>query len=780
MTLRELSIGKTATIVSVGGEGELRQHFLDMGLIPQGEVTMVKLAPMGDPMELRIHSYELTLRLADAEKIEIENIRDAKEQKPKVKREVIDHPGLGEGGKYHFKETENPLPEGTLLTFALAGNQNCGKTTLFNQLTGSSQHVGNFPGVTVDRKDGSIRGKEHTLVTDLPGIYSMSPYSSEEIVTRRFVLEGKPRGLINIVDASNIERNLYLTMQLMELDVPMVLALNMMDEVRENGGSIRVNEMEAMLGVPVVPISAAKGEGIDELVSHALHVAHYQERPGRPDFCDPEGPQAAVHRCLHGIMHLIEDHAEKAGIPPRFAASKLAEGDRLVLEQLNLSENEKEMLEHIIVQMEQERGLDRAAAIADMRFSFIEKVCSQTVVRPHESHEHARSVKADRILTGKYTAIPMFVLIMLAVFYLTFNVIGSFFSDLLDAGIGALTTLVENALVSAGFSGVLRSLIIDGVFKGVGSVLSFLPFIVTLFFFLSLLEDSGYMARIAFVMDKPLRRIGLSGRSIVPMLVGFGCTVPGVMATRTLPSERDRKMTILLTPFMSCSAKLPIYAFFSAVFFPRCAMWVMAGLYLFGIVLGVLHATLLRKTLFSGEPVPFVMELPNYRMPGAKNVCQLLWEKSKDFLQRAFTVIFAATIVIWFLQTFDLRLNVVADSKDSLLALTAGWLSPLFKPLGFGDWRICTALLTGFMAKESVVSSLVLLFGSTADLLAVLTPLSAASLLVFSLLYTPCIAAVACIRRELGARWAVGVVLYQCAVAWVFALIVRLVGLALI
>ena len=781
MTLNSLAPGQSAVIRTVGGEGALRQHFLDMGVIPGAQITLVKFAPMGDPIEFRIHSYELTLRVDDAKQIEISAPCSAESDPPCPERLTpAEHPGLGEGGRYHVKAGERPLPDGTLLTFALAGNQNCGKTTLFNQLTGSNQHVGNFPGVTVDRKDGVIRGHADTLVTDLPGIYSMSPYTSEEIVTRRFVLEGKPRGLINIVDASNIERNLYLTMQLMELDVPMVLALNMMDEVRENGGSIRVNEMEAMLGVPVVPISAAKGEGIDELVSHALHVAHYQERPGRPDFCDPEGPQAAVHRCLHGIMHLIEDHAEKAGIPPRFAASKLAEGDRLVLEQLNLSENEKEMLEHIIVQMEQERGLDRAAAIADMRFSFIEKVCSQTVVRPHESHEHARSVKADRILTGKYTAIPMFVLIMLAVFYLTFNVIGSFFSDLLDAGIGALTTLVENALVSAGFSGVLRSLIIDGVFKGVGSVLSFLPFIVTLFFFLSLLEDSGYMARIAFVMDKPLRRIGLSGRSIVPMLVGFGCTVPGVMATRTLPSERDRKMTILLTPFMSCSAKLPIYAFFSAVFFPRCAMWVMAGLYLFGIVLGVLHATLLRKTLFSGEPVPFVMELPNYRMPGAKNVCQLLWEKSKDFLQRAFTVIFAATIVIWFLQTFDLRLNVVADSKDSLLALTAGWLSPLFKPLSFGDWRICTALLTGFMAKESVVSSLVLLFGSTADLLAVLTPLSAASLLVFSLLYTPCIAAVACIRRELGARWAVGVVLYQCAVAWVFALIVRLVGLALI
>ena len=605
----------------------------------------------------------------------------------------------------------------------------------------------------------------------------MSPYTSEEIVTRRFILEDKPCGIINIIDASNIERNLYLTMQLMELDVPMVLALNMMDEVRENGGSVRVNEMEAMLGIPVVPISAAKNEGIDELVSHALHVARYQERPGRPDFCDSEGTQAAVHRCLHGIMHLIEDHAEAAGIPVRFAASKLAEGDQLILSQLNLSENEKDMLEHIIVQMEQERGLDRAAAIADMRFSFIEKVCDATVTRPHESREHERSVKADRLLTGRHTAIPMFILIMLSVFFLTFNVIGSFLSDLLEQGIGALTELVDHLLVSAGYSGVLRSLIIDGIFTGVGSVLSFLPFIVTLFFFLSMLEDSGYMARVAFVMDKPLRRIGLSGRSIVPMLIGFGCTVPGVMATRTLPSERDRKMTILLTPFMSCSAKLPIYAFFSAVFFPKHAMWVMAGLYLLGILMGILHALLMRKTIFSGEPVPFVMELPNYRMPGAKNVCQLLWEKSKDFLQRAFTVIFAATIVVWVLQTFDMRLNVVTDSKNSLLALMAGGIAPLFRPLGFGDWRISTALLTGFMAKESVVSTLTILFGSTAELLSALTPLSALSLLVFSLLYTPCIAAVASIRRELGARWAIGVILYQCAIAWVAAFIVHLIGM---
>ena len=778
MTLDSLKPGQSAVIHTVGGEGALRQHFLDMGVIPGAQITLVKFAPMGDPIEFRIHSYELTLRVDDAKRIEISNPCTAKgEPACPPPHTPVEHPGLGEGGRYHVKVGEHPLPEGTTLTFALAGNQNCGKTTLFNQLTGSNQHVGNFPGVTVDRKDGAIRDHDDTLVTDLPGIYSMSPYTSEEIVTRRFILEDKPCGIINIIDASNIERNLYLTMQLMELDVPMVLALNMMDEVRENGGSVRVNEMEAMLGIPVVPISAAKNEGIDELVSHALHVARYQERPGRPDFCDPEGTQAAVHRCLHGIMHLIEDHAEAAGIPVRFAASKLAEGDQLILSQLNLSENEKDMLEHIIVQMEQERGLDRAAAIADMRFSFIEKVCDATVTRPHESREHERSVKADRLLTGRHTAIPMFILIMLSVFFLTFNVIGSFLSDLLEQGIGALTELVDHLLVSAGYSGVLRSLIIDGIFTGVGSVLSFLPFIVTLFFFLSMLEDSGYMARVAFVMDKPLRRIGLSGRSIVPMLIGFGCTVPGVMATRTLPSERDRKMTILLTPFMSCSAKLPIYAFFSAVFFPKHAMWVMAGLYLLGILMGILHALLMRKTIFSGEPVPFVMELPNYRMPGAKNVCQLLWEKSKDFLQRAFTVIFAATIVVWFLQTFDMRLNVVTDSKDSLLALMAGGIAPLFRPLGFGDWRVSTALLTGFMAKEGVVSTLTILFGSTAELLSALTPLSALSLLVFSLLYTPCIAAVASIRRELGARWAIGVVLYQCAIAWVAAFIVHLIGM---
>ena len=777
MTLRELPIGKTATIVSVGGEGELRQHFLDMGLIPQGEVTMVKLAPMGDPMELRIHSYELTLRLADAEKIEIENIRDAKEQKPKVKREVIDHPGLGEGGKYHFKETENPLPEGTLLTFALAGNQNCGKTTLFNQLTGSSQHVGNFPGVTVDRKDGSIRGKEHTLVTDLPGIYSMSPYSSEEIVTRNFLLNEHPKGIINIVDATNIERNLYLTMQLMELDIPMVLALNMMDEVRENGGSILINRMEEMLGIPVVPISAAKNEGIDELVSHALHVAKYQERPQEIDYCDANEDGGAVHRCLHAIMHLIEDHAREAQIPVRFAASKLAEGDKLILEALHLDQNEKEMLEHIVTQMETERGLDRAAAIAHMRFDFIESVCDETVVKPHESKEHLRSVQIDRILTGKYTAIPCFVGIMGLVFYLTFGVIGAFLSGLLDQGITALGTAVDHWLTAGGASDVIHSLVIDGIFNGVGSVLSFLPIIVTLFFFLSLLEDSGYMARVAFVMDKLLRKIGLSGRSIVPMLVGFGCTVPGVMASRTLPSERDRKMTILLTPFMSCSAKLPIYGFFAAAFFPGKAALVMIALYFGGIVMGILMALLLRHTMFSGEAVPFVMELPNYRLPGAKNVGHLLWDKAKDFLQRAFTVIFMATLAIWFLQTFDLHLTQVTDSQNSILAHVAGVIAPIFKPMGFGDWRISTALITGFLAKESVVSTLSILFGGTEALMSLLTPLAVVSLLTFCLLYTPCVAAIASIKRELGGKWAVAVVVLQCVIAWIAAFAVHTVGM---
>lgn len=779
MTLKDLPIGKTATIRSVGGEGALRQHFLDMGLIPKGDVTMVKYAPMGDPMELRIHSYELTLRLADADKIEIENVRDAGEKRDASKKNnshSIPHPGLGEGGKYHFKKTENPLPDSEMLTFALAGNQNCGKTTLFNQLTGSSQHVGNFPGVTVDRKDGSIRGKSNTLVTDLPGIYSMSPYSSEEIVTRNFVLNEHPRGIINIVDATNIERNLYLTMQLMELDIPMVLALNMMDEVRENGGSIIINRMEEMLGIPVVPISAAKNEGIDELVAHAVHVAKYQEKPEKIDFCDADDDGGAVHRCLHAIMHLIEDHAQEAGIPVRFAAAKLAEGDQLILEKLKLDQNEKEMLEHIVKQMENERGLDRAAAIAHMRFDFIEKICDETVIKPKESREHIRSTKIDRILTGKYTAIPCFVGIMALVFYLTFGVIGAFLSSILDMGIGALGGAIDQLMTAAHVNSVLHSLVMDGIFNGVGSVLSFLPVIVTLFFFLSLLEDSGYMARVAFVMDKLLRKIGLSGRSIVPMLIGFGCTVPGVMASRTLPSERDRRMTILLTPFMSCSAKLPIYGFFAAAFFPENSALVMILLYFGGIVMGILMALLLRRTMFSGEAVPFVMELPNYRMPGAKNVGHLLWDKAKDFLQRAFTVIFIATLVIWFLQTFDIHLNVVTDSKDSILAMVASVAAPIFQPMGFGDWRISTALITGFMAKESVVSTLSVLFGSTEALLAAITPLAAASLLVFCLLYTPCVAAVAAIKRELGGKWAAGVVIGQCVIAWIAALIVYLIG----
>ncbi|WP_368190325.1 ferrous iron transport protein B [Blautia sp. 1033sp1_1033st1_G9_1033SCRN_220408] len=779
MTLKDLPIGKTATVQSVGGDGALRQHFLDMGLIPQADVTMVKYAPMGDPVELRIHSYELTLRLADAQKIIVENVRDAKAAPPNKRKKAIPHPGLGEGGKFHSKKEETPLPEGEKLTFALVGNQNCGKTTLFNQLTGSNQHVGNFPGVTVDRKDGVIRGNENTLVTDLPGIYSMSPYSSEEIVTRNFVLDEHPKGIINIVDATNIERNLYLTMQLMELNIPMVLALNMMDEVRENGGSILVNQMEEMLGIPVVPISAAKNEGINELISHAIHVAKYQERPRRMDFCDANEDGGAVHRCLHSVMHLIEDHAERTQIPLRFAASKLAEGDPIILERLQLDENEKDALEHIVSQMESERGLDRAAAIAHMRFDFIENVCDETVVRPRESKEHLRSEKIDRILTGKYTALPCFAGIMGLVFWLTFGVIGKGLSDLLDMGITSLTTMVDHGLEAWNVNKVLHSLIIDGIFNGVGSVLSFLPIIVTLFLFLSLLEDSGYMARVAFVMDKLLRKIGLSGRSIVPMLIGFGCTVPGVMASRTLPSERDRKMTILLTPFMSCSAKLPIYAFFAAAFFKQYAALVMILLYFGGIFIGIIMALLFGKTMFKGEAVPFVMELPNYRMPGAKNVGHLLWDKAKDFLQRAFTVIFVATIVIWFLQTFDLHLNLVTDSRNSILAVVSGYIAPLFAPLGFGDWRISTALITGFMAKESVVSTLSVLFGKTASLAEILNPLGAASLLVFCLLYTPCVAAIASIKRELGTRWAAGVVVGQCVIAWIVAFVVRMIGIAI-
>ncbi|MGN0620783.1 MAG: ferrous iron transport protein B [Porcipelethomonas sp.] len=778
MTLNDLEIGKSAEILAVGGEGALRQHFLDMGLIPGAEVTLIKYAPMGDPMELKIRGYELTLRIDDAKNIEIHKIKEPVENNIVIKRRKdIQHPGLGEGGKYHVKEDEHPLPENEILTYALAGNQNCGKTTLFNRLTGSNQHVGNFPGVTVDRKDGVIKGRSNTLITDLPGIYSMSPYSSEEIVTRNFLLEDKPKGIINIVDASNIERNLYLTMQLLELDIPMVVALNMMDEVRENGGSIMINEMESMLGVPVVPISAAKNEGITELTDHAIHVAKYQECPGRNDFCSKDDEGSAVHRGIHGIMYLIEDHAKASGIPIRFAASKLAEGDKLILEALNLSSNEKEMVEHIILQMEEERGMDRAAAIADMRFRFIQKVCNASVVKPHESKEHARSRKIDKILTGKFTAIPAFIAIMGIVFWLTFNVIGSALSQLLDTGISRITNMTESILESANVNIVLRSLVIDGVFNGVGSVLSFLPVIVTLFFFLSMLEDSGYMARVAFVMDKLLRKIGLSGRSIVPMLIGFGCTVPGVMASRTLSSERDRKMTILLTPFMSCSAKLPIYAFFTAAFFPGHGALVMIGLYFTGIFSGILTALMLKGTLFKGEPVPFVMELPNYRMPGIKNVCQLLWEKAKDFLERAFTVIFIATIIIWFLQTFDFQFNVVSDSKNSILASIAGIIAPVFCPLGFGDWRISTSLISGFMAKESVVSTLAVLMGSTEIITETINTLGAAALLVFCLLYTPCIAAVASIKRELGGKWAFAVVTGQCIIAWIAAFIVHSAGM---
>ena len=781
MTLRDLQMGESAVITTVGGRGALRQHFLDMGMIPGVQVTLVKYAPMGDPMELRLHGYELTLRLADAEQIEIEEVQKAgaeheaskagKGGRLKESGRFTDHPGLGEGGKYHEKETEHPLPDGTTLTFALAGNQNCGKTTLFNQLTGSNQHVGNFPGVTVDRKSGVIRGHENTLVTDLPGIYSLSPYTSEEIVSRQFILDEKPTGIINIVDATNIERNLYLTMQLMELDVPMVLALNMMDEMRGNGGTVDINEMETFLGIPVVPISAAKNEGIEELASHALHVAKYQECRGRKDFCDESDHGGAVHRCLHGIMHLIEDHAIQAGIPVRFAATKLVEGDNGILEALKLSQNEQEMLEHIICQMEEERGLDRAAAIADMRFSFIQHLTEACVVKPHESKERERSRKIDQILTGKYTAIPSFIGIMALVFWLTFNVIGAWLQGLLEQFIGWLTELADAGMTAWNVNDALHSLIINGIFNGVGSVLSFLPIIVTLFFFLSLLEDTGYMARVAFVMDKLLRKIGLSGRSIVPMLVGFGCSVPGVMASRTLPSERDRKMTIMLIPFMSCTAKLPIYGFFTAAFFPEYSGLIMVALYFGGIAVGILVAMIAKNSIFKGDAVPFVMELPNYRMPGAKNVLQLLWDKAKDFLQRAFTVIFLATIIVWFLTTFSLHLNMVTESKDSILAGIAGVIAPVFAPLGFGDWRISTALITGFIAKESVVSTLSILFGTTTALTSLISTKAAAALLVFCLLYTPCIAAIASIRRELGQKWAIGVVILQCAIAWVCAFV---------
>ena len=775
MTLKELEVGKSAVIRRVGGEGALRQHFLDMGMIPGAEVTVIKLAPMGDPMEVQVHGYELTLRLAEAQQIDIQPIgRRSRSHTFKDRAKDQDHPGLGENGKFHSKADEHPLPDGTVLTYALVGNQNCGKTTLFNQLTGAKQHVGNFPGVTVDRKSGAIRGYPNTEVTDLPGIYSMSPFSSEEIVSRNFVLQDKPTAIINIVDATNIERNLYLSMQLLEMGIPMVIALNMMDELVGNRGSINVNTMEAMLGVPIIPISAAKNEGVDELIRHAVHVAKQQEPPLKQDFCDKDDHGGAVHRCIHAVIHLIEDHAALAGLPVRFAATKAIEGDALILQQLQLDRNEQEMLEHIVRQMETERGLDRSAAIADMRFDFIERLCAQTVIRPQESKERIRSEKIDRILTGRYTAIPCFIGIMVLVFYLTFNVIGGGLQKLLELGIDRLSALTDTALTQLHVNPVIHSLVIDGIFTGVGSVLSFLPIIVTLFFFLSLMEDSGYIARVAFVMDKLLRRIGLSGKSIVPMLIGFGCTVPAVMATRTLTSERDRKMTILLTPFMSCTAKLPIYSFFVSVFFPGKGGLIMSGLYLLGILVGIGAAFLYKDTLFRGEPIPFVMELPNYRLPSVKNVAQLLWEKAKDFLQRAFSVILIATVVVWFLQSFDLQLNMVTDSADSILARISGILVPLFAPLGLGDWRICTALISGFMAKESVVSTLEVLFGGTIG--SILSPLSAGSLLVFSLLYTPCVAAVASVRRELGGKWAAGLALWQCLIAWVVAFVFHGIG----
>ena len=779
MNLAEIKEGESAILTEIGGAGALRQHFLDMGLIPGTRVTYVKAAPMGDPIEYRIWDYELTLRLSEAEQIQITDVQtladegEKQQNTAKKKSSGSKHPGLGEMGIYHVKQRGEKIGKDELLTFGLAGNQNCGKTTLFNQLTGSNQHVGNFPGVTVDRKDGPIRNQEHTLVTDLPGIYSMSPYTSEEIVSREFFLNDRPRGIINIVDATNIERNLYLTLQLIELDIPMVLALNMMDEVRENGGTIDINLLEDTLGIPVVPISAAKNEGIDELVEHAVHVARYRERPGRMDFCDAEGPDGgAMHRCIHSIMHLIEDHAHKYKIPTRFAASKLVEGDKLVEEALHLDQNEREMIEHIISQMETESGMDRQAALANMRFTFIHKVCDATVVRPHESKEHIRSQKMDRILTGKYTAIPVFAAIMILIFYLTFGLVGKWLSGLLNLGIDAFTGWMDSLLTLAHVNEVVHSLVIDGIFTGVGSVLGFLPTIVTLFFFLSLLEDSGYMARVAFVMDKLLRKIGLSGRSFVPMIIGFGCSVPAIMATRTLPSERDRKLTVLLTPFMSCSAKMPIYAFFAAAFFQGKSALVMTILYFTGVLVGIGFAWILDHTAFRGEPVPFVMELPNYRFPSAKSVGRLIWDKAKDFLTRAFTIIFLATIIIWFLQSFDTHLNIVTDSKDSILALVGSLLAPLFVPLGFGNWKISTALITGFMAKESVVSTLTIL--SAVD---ILTPFTAAVFLVFTLLYTPCVAAIASVKRELGGKWAVGVAITQCVIAWLVAFLVRIVGL---
>ena len=817
MTLKDLKKGESAVITTVGGQGALRQHFLDMGVIPGAEVTLIKYAPMGDPMELTIHGYELTLRLADAEKIGIEAVRsvnvsdenkdeavsdkghkaekngkDTKDGKAiksgkddkagkgekasKELRKYREHPGFGEEGIYHDHTNENPLPEGTKLTFALAGNQNCGKTTLFNQLTGANQHVGNFPGVTVDRKSGAIKNNPSTEVVDLPGIYSLSPYTDEEIVSRQYILNEKPKGIINIVDATNIERNLYLTMQLIELDVPMVLAINMMDEMRSNGGAVRINDMEALLGIPVVPISASKNEGVDELIRHAIHVAKYQERPGKQDFCDENDNGGAVHRCIHGIMQLIDDHAKRAEIPVRFAANKIIEGDERVIAALDLSQNEKEMVEHIILQMEDERGMDRSAAMADMRFSFIKKLVAGSVVKPKESKERQRSEKFDAFLTGKYTAIPAFIGIMGIIFWLTFNVIGAWLQDMLESGIGFLTDKMDACLESWKVNEVIRSLVIDGIFTGVGSVLSFLPIIILLFFFLSLLEDTGYMARVAFVMDKPLRKLGLSGRSIVPLLIGFGCSVPGVMAGRTLPSARDRKLTIMLIPFMSCTAKLPIYAFFTSLFFPGRGALIMVGLYLFGIIMGIITAYISKKTIFKGEAVPFVMELPNYRMPGLKNVARLLWDKAKDFLTRAFTVIFVATIVIWFLQSFSFSFSLVENSKDSMLAVISGFLAPLFIPLGFGDWRVATALITGFMAKESVVSTFSVLFGTSEVMLSAISPAAALSLLVFCLLYTPCVAAVASVKRELGRKWAAGIVVFQCSIAWITALVVKLVA----
>lgn len=776
MKLNELIIGGSARIISVGGEESLRQHLLDMGLIPGCEVSIIKLAPMGDPIELEVNGYSLTIRIADANQIEVEQIDCITRENIGIERtSSLSHPGLGESGRFHSKKHEHPLPEGTTLSFALVGNQNCGKTTLFNVLTGSNQHVGNFPGVTVDRKDGQIRGFANSLVTDLPGIYSMSPYSNEEIVSRNFVLNEKPKAIINIIDVTNIQRNLYLTMQLLEMNIPMVVVLNMMDELSSNGGTVDVNQMEMFLGVPVIPISAARNEGVNELISHAEHIAKYQEKPVLQDFCDKNDHNGAVHRCIHAVEHLIEDHAERAGLPVRFATTKAIEGDPLILKQLDLDVNETDMLEHIVLQMEKERGLDRSAAIADMRFAYVDKLCKQTVVKPKQNKERSRSERIDRILTGKYTAIPCFISIMVLVFFLTFNVIGAWLQSLLQTGIDSFSSLVDNALSQANVNSVIHSLIIDGIFNGVGSVLSFLPIIVTLFFFLSIMEDSGYIARVAFVMDKLLRKIGLSGRSIVPLIIGFGCTVPAVMSTRTLPSERDRKMTILLTPFMSCSAKLPIYTFFISVFFAKYGWLVLSAIYFIGIVFAVLFALLFKKTLFKGEAVPFVMELPNYRLPSVKNVIRLLWDKSKEFIRKAFTVIFLATIIIWLLQSFDIKLNLVSDSKDSMLALVSGLLVPLFQPLGLGDWRICTSLISGIIAKESVVSTLEVLFGGSTT--SFITPLASLSLLVFSLLYMPCVAAVASIRKEMGTKWALAMVVWQCTIAWIAAFIIRMIGL---